>query len=118
VKFEIGQSDFKTAYISLTDADNERYSIPDDIVNKPTSNPTMDLETLGFEMINNPFGFKFSDPADKANVYLSTIDCSFLMMDKYMQLDINLPSRRLYGLGERQGQFALGEGSWTMWANG
>ena len=61
VKFEIGQSDFKTAYVRLTDAENERYSIPDDIVNKPSSNPTMDLEMLGFEMFNAPFGFKFSD---------------------------------------------------------
>ena len=40
VKFEVGQSDSKTAYIRLTDAENERYSIPDDIVNKPSSNPT------------------------------------------------------------------------------
>lgn len=59
VKFEFGQSDYKTAYVRLTDAENERYSIPDDVVSKPSSNPTMDLEMLGFEMSNSPFGFKF-----------------------------------------------------------
>ena len=26
-----------------------------------------------------------------------------------------LPSRRIYGLGERKGGFTLGEGTWTMW---
>ena len=40
------------------------------------------------------------------------------MQDKYMQLDLQLPSRRIYGLGERTRQFTLGEGTWTMWANG
>ena len=33
-------------------------------------------------------------------------------------MDINLPSRRIYGFGERIKSFALGEGSWTMWASG
>jgi len=39
-------------------------------------------------------------------------------MDKYLQMDINLPSRRIYGLGERTTNFSLGEGTWTMWASG
>ena len=33
-------------------------------------------------------------------------------------MDINLPSRRIYGFGERIKSFDLGEGSWTMWASG
>ena len=102
----------------MTDAEIERFSIPDDIVNKPSSNTTMDLEMLGFEMFDSPFGFKFADKKDPTNVYLSTIDSTFIMMDKYLQLDLNLPSRRIYGLGERNTNFALGEGSWTMWASG
>jgi hypothetical protein len=118
VKFEIGQSDFKTAYVRLTDAEKQRYTIPEDVVPRPSSQQTMDLEMLGFELFQAPFGFKFGDEKDPANVYVSTKDSSFIMMDKYMQLDLNLPSRRIYGLGERNGHFALGEGSWTMWANG
>jgi alpha-glucosidase (family GH31 glycosyl hydrolase) len=39
-------------------------------------------------------------------------------MDKYLQLDLNLPSQRIYGLGERKSNFTLGEGVWTMWADG
>ena len=33
-------------------------------------------------------------------------------------MDIKLPSRRIYGLGERQKELLLEEGTWTMWANG
>jgi alpha-glucosidase (family GH31 glycosyl hydrolase) len=43
---------------------------------------------------------------------------NFLMLEKYIQLDLNLPSQRVYGLGERQREFNLEEGTWTMWANG
>lgn len=40
------------------------------------------------------------------------------MQDKYMQIDFKLPTQRIYGFGERQREFTLGEGTWTMWANG
>jgi len=39
------------------------------------------------------------------------------MMDKFMQLDLQLPSRRIFGLGERNHEFTLDEGTWTMWAS-
>jgi hypothetical protein len=40
------------------------------------------------------------------------------MLDKYLQIDLQLPTRNIYGLGERTREFNLGEGTWTMWANG
>ena len=40
------------------------------------------------------------------------------MMDKYIQMDFNLPSQKIYGLGERRSNFTLGAGTWTMWASG
>ena len=58
------------------------------------------------------------DPNNFTNVLLTTERSTLIMYDKYMQLDIQLPSRRLYGFGERTREFALGEGTWTMWANG
>ena len=39
-------------------------------------------------------------------------------MDKYLQVDIALPSQRIFGLGERNREFLLDQGTWTMWANG
>lgn len=33
-----------------------------------------------------------------------------------MQLDLILPSQRIFGLGQRNREFALTEGTWTMWS--
>jgi len=38
------------------------------------------------------------------------------MQDKYTQIDMAVPSNRIYGLGERESGFALGEGAWSMWS--
>lgn len=35
-----------------------------------------------------------------------------------MQIDLQVPSGRIYGFGERQREFSLVNGTWTMWANG
>jgi len=117
IDFEFGQAHFKTAYLR-TSTWKKRYSVPEEVVNKPDARDPLRLDMVGFEIFRNPFGFQFTDDKDPSNVYLTTKNCSFVMMDKYIQLDMQLPSRRIYGLGERAGPFTLGEGTWTMWANG
>lgn len=52
-------------------------------------------------MTNSPFGFSYTDTKDSSNVLVSTEDSAFFMSDKYMQLDLQLPTQRIYGLGER-----------------
>lgn len=66
------------------------------------------------------FGFSFLDnrKAEPENVMIDTKNSTIVMMEKYVQLDLQMPSRRIYGLGERKHEFTLGEGTWTMWANG
>ena len=118
VAFEIGQADYNVAYIRLTDAQNERYSPPESAVNKPSAKGNMRLDMCGFKLLDKPFGFRFTDTRNSSNVILSTENSALIMMDKYLQMDINLPSRRIYGLGERTTNFSLGEGTWTMWASG
>lgn len=63
--------------------------------------------------------FSFSDKRfDQDVTYLTTENQTLLMMDKYIQMDFKLSSQRIFGFGERNREFALGEGTWTMWANG
>lgn len=38
-------------------------------------------------------------------------------MDKFIQIDFILPSTKLYGFGERNREFELTPGTWTMWSN-
>ena len=76
---------------------------------------------MGFQLRktnDKPFGFSYTDPGDVNNVYLSTMDSNLIFMEKYMQIDFQLPSQRVYGFGERMREFGLGEGTWTMWAKG
>ena len=84
VTFEIGQADYKVAYIRLTDAQNERYSPPESAVNKPSSQGNMRLDMCGFELLDKPFGFKFTDTRNSNNVILSTEYSALIMMDKYL----------------------------------
>lgn len=116
VSFEFGQTDYTTAYARFTDAQNERFSIPESLANKPQPQARMRLDMCGFELLKNPFGFRFVDTRDKSNVLLTTEGQTFIMYDKYMQLDLTLPSHKIYGLGERTHEFTLGEGTWTMWS--
>lgn len=102
----------------MTDAVNERYSIPNEVVNKPGSDVLMKMEMLGFRFEQSPFSFSFEDIRDSNNVYVHTKNSTLVMMDKFIQMDLQLPSQRMYGLGERVREFQLTQGTWTMWARG
>ena len=63
VRFAFGQSNYKTAYLSLSD-DNDttgtRFEIPKMAVNKQSSAYQMRLEMDNFKFNNTPFTFSFS----------------------------------------------------------
>lgn len=107
VSFEFGQSDFKTAYLRLDDANHQRYVVPEQAVSRPMNQWSLNLEMVGFKMFTDPFGFEFLSFRDQSKPIVSARNTSFVMMDKYIQLDLKLPSRRIYGLGERMREFTL-----------
>jgi hypothetical protein len=55
---------------------------------------------------------------DQNNVFVHTQNSSLVFMDKYIQMDFQLSSQKMFGFGERMGDFFLGEGTWTMWSKG
>jgi alpha-glucosidase (family GH31 glycosyl hydrolase) len=78
----------------------------------------MRLDMVGFKM--SPLGtfeFSFSDPQN-GQTFIDNKNCSLVYMDKFIQMDFNLPSQNIFGLGERIHEFALKEGAWNMWAHG
>lgn len=119
LKFKFEQVDYTVAHMILADNDSDRYEVPEDLVNAKELDVTMKLDMCGFEMKNEPFSFSFNDDrtSDKETL-ITTENQSLLLMDKYMQMDFLLPSKKIYGLGERNREFDLGEGTWTMWAHG
>ena len=80
-------SNYKVGYMELSDAQNERFSIPTDAVGKPSQNAAMKLEMLGFNLSTNPFAFSFTDLRDKDNVYVHSYNSTLVLMDKYLQMD-------------------------------
>lgn len=115
VSFEFGKWDYRSAFLRLDDGLNPRFSVPSDVLNKPESVQQQKLEMVGFNLNKEKFEFDFKSHRD-GKTYISTINQTFVMMDKYLQLDLNLPSRRIYGFGERSRQFTLGEGVFKMWS--
>jgi hypothetical protein len=74
--------------LTMTDAENERYSIPDVVVDKPEPSILQKMEMLGFRLFKNPFSFQFEDLRDASNVYVHTNDSTLVMMDKFIQMDL------------------------------
>ena len=106
LNFNFEALDYKVSRFVLTNASDEKpsFSIPDDIIAKPTSEPYVRLEMLGFSINYNPFSFRFQDVTNN-NTLITTEGQSLVMMDKFIQMDFLLPSQRLYGLGERVHEF-------------
>lgn len=88
--------DFKVARLSLTDANKRRFSVPEEVLNKPPTNKNMRLDMVGFTLHNDdpkqPFAFSFRDNLDPNNVFLDTRGQNLIFSDKYIQMDILLPS--------------------------
>lgn len=120
VSFTFGMVDFKVGYLQMTDANSPRYSIPLEAVNGPKPQSQFRLEMLGLELgqSTGPFSFSYTDVTDKNNVLLHTYNSTLVFMDKFIQMDLQFPSQRVFGMGERVHEFALSEGAWTMWAKG
>jgi hypothetical protein len=82
----------------------------------------MSLDMVGFQLTkgeNNSFGFEIRSTRTEGETLVALSNVSdFVMSDKFMQIDLQVPTARIYGFGERQRQFTLDEGTWTMWANG
>lgn len=45
-------------------------------------------------------------------------ESDFVITDRYLQLDLQVATQKIYGFGERHRPFTLEAGTWTMWANG
>jgi len=117
--YTFAQVDYHTTMMTLTQADTERFSIPETLVKKGKEDDTMRLDAAGFKMPTDRFGFSLSSHSNPEQVYVSVAkQSSLLMMDKFMQIDFQLPSQRLFGFGERNRQLLLDQGTYTMWASG
>ena len=119
LNFTLAQTQWRVSHLVIKDDESDRYSVPTVAVNNPDDNLDMRLDMTGFKFSSDgTFNFAFTDPLLAGNTFINTSDCTLVFMDKFIQMDFNLPSQRLFGLGERIHEFKLQEGAWNMWAHG
>jgi alpha-glucosidase (family GH31 glycosyl hydrolase) len=79
------------------------------------------LELYGLKMFDSKyenFGFEVHDVTDPTNWFLDTRNQTFIFADKYVQMDLKIPSWNVYGFGDRYTEFKLLPGAYNMWASG
>jgi hypothetical protein len=68
-----------------------------------------------FHYVQSPFSFSFASTRTNKTL-IDTKDQTFIFQDKFIQVDMLLPTGHVYGFGERQAPFELGVGAWSMWS--
>nr|GMC47492.1 alpha-glucosidase-like [Ipomoea batatas] len=103
--------------VKITDADNERWEIPEDIIPRTTNNSSNSSSSLSisdpnsdlvFTLYNTaPFGFSIQRKSSNDTLFdsspvVGSNDTYLIFKDQYIQLSSSLPgnSSSLYGLGE------------------
>jgi hypothetical protein len=115
VRFTFGQVDPTQTVLSLTDDDDQnRFSVPENLVNKSSPQPEQRLDKSNFQILEKPFSFSFTN-ARTGETMIDTFGQTFIYQDKYIQIDIGINSEHVFGFGERLSKFKLEEGAWTMW---
>jgi hypothetical protein len=99
LEYTFDMIDFQVARFQLTTADEDRFSIPSEVVSKPETNKNMRLESIGFDFKSSvnaskdeAFNFGFHDVMKTDNVYLTTKKQALFFSDKYIQMDFLLNS--------------------------
>ena len=75
------------------------------------------LTQVAFETVNSPFSMSFGNIYSK-NTILSTKNRKLFVSDKFSEMGFILPTRRCFGLGQRNGQFLLQPGAYDLHARG
>ena len=75
------------------------------------------LDDIGFSLskVNEPFYFNLKDKS--GNIYYHFDGCNFLYTDTLIIFDQLLTSKYIYGFGERNYNFNLDIGRYTIWGN-
>ena len=88
LRYSFDMIDFKVARFELTDANSDRFSIPDEFVNRPDANKNMRLDMVGLSFNatsrnKQPFGFNFFDNVRPDSLFVNG-NQSLIFSDKYI----------------------------------
>ena len=112
----------KIFHFTIRDQNNQR-SEPDFFLNEnmeeefENCGKKYNLDDIGFSVskVNEPFYFNLKDK--NGNIYYHFDGCNFLYTDTLIIFDQLLTSKYIYGFGERNYNFNLDIGRYTIWGN-
>lgn len=73
------------------------------------------LTQIGFEYNLNPFSFNLSNIYNTETI-ISTDKRKLVVGEKFSELGLRLPTKRVYGLGQHNSQIQLKNGTYSLWA--
>ena len=120
LKFEVSIKNPKLLSVKLYDPKNLHWEIPEfepfphDSVNLEENFNPEDL-SFAIYLNNDPFSFKIVRKATKETIFdIKNFDLIF--SEKYLEISSLLPTRHIFGLGERNHEFRLKiPGKYTLW---
>lgn len=59
VSYDFSQVDYKITKVRFTDANETRFHVPENLVGGMPDSYNMSLNTAGFKLFKDPFGFEF-----------------------------------------------------------
>jgi alpha-glucosidase len=107
-------------HLKITDADSERYEVPESVLPRPLADPNVNLQAaqIKFTYIDSPFSFNISR-ASTGEVLFTTTSHPLIFEPQYLRLKTTLPpAANIYGLGEHSDPFRLDPANTTrtLWA--
>ena len=108
-------------HITINDINNSRWDPSKYLLTSPKQYCNQSLSQFGANIIinNKTNEYKITLTNDKANetYYEISSDLNFLFSDTFLIYQTLLTSNDIYGYGERDHQFKLGDGTFTLWPN-
>lgn len=89
------------------------HEVADKFFQRPVYSWEARLTQMNFKIEEKKFEWSIGNIYSK-NEILSTANRKLFMSDKYSEIGFVLPSKRCYGLGQRNAQFQLEYGSYTL----
>jgi alpha-glucosidase (family GH31 glycosyl hydrolase) len=118
VQLTVQAIDSSTVYLKVNSPDLPYYAVPNDIFPAQPVDPSANLTDLDVALNASAFQITMGKSALSGNATINTLNRKLLVSSKYSEMGLIVPTRRLFGLGQRNGKFKLDSGSYTMLARG
>ncbi|XP_071838698.1 sucrase-isomaltase, intestinal-like [Apostichopus japonicus] len=116
VKLEVQKQTNKRLHFKFTDANNERFEVPEELLSIETPANKASSPDYEVEYVESPvFGIRVIRKSTGTVIFNSIVP-GFTYEDQFLQITTKLPSKNLYGLGEHNHRQFRHNLNWKRWS--